>query len=280
MSDNTLFANMWDSFYNRDDPRHASKTAPFSAVFKNFALDTPLKNHLYNVYSTVAFMLASAATGAIATFNSPPHPWVWLIVQLSAVLAFYFSSPFTHYLSINLQSALLYIISGTTGILLTPLLHQAIRHDPATLPIALIATTIVFAALSIAALKADRVSVLYYYSSFAMIAGVLSFYSLVVMLFGMNLIPTMAYVAFGLVAACFSIVLDTQNMIYKFEQSNTEHNGNNNNGKVYIDYKTDALLLFWNFVKLFVRLLHLIMKFTNKKDDNDNNRRRNNDRRR
>jgi FtsH-binding integral membrane protein len=274
----SLFSDLWDTFYNRDISSNANKTPPFSSVFKNFSLNSPLKRHLYNIYSTVALMLGSASIGAIATYNSPPNPWLWIIIQLAAVATFYFSSPFTHYFSINLQSALLYIISATTGILLTPLLHQAIDHDVMVLPIALIATTIVFLSLTIAAMKADRVSVLYYYSSFGMFFGILSFYSLVAMLFGTNLIPTMIYVVFGLIMTCFSIVLDTQNIIYKFEQhgSGSSHRGGEN---VMVEYKTDALLLFWNFMKLFVRILHLVMKLTKKDDKNSNNRRRNDSRR-
>ena len=232
----------------------------FNELFKSFNLSEPLRGHLVSVYGTVALMLLTAFCGSVATFYSAPHPYIWAFVQFGAMLWFAFSSRTSRFLTFPLRSVLLMVISATTGVLLNPLLKHAIEIDEAVLPIALGSTLILFASFTVVAFKVERLSVMYYYAPIATLIGLLSFYSLISSLFGMDLIPTFIWTTIGMVMTSFFIILDTQAICLRFEQGDD-------------DSEQHSLLLFLDFIKLFIRVLHIVIALMGNKKKEDRNKR-------
>lgn len=263
----SAWSGIWDSFNGRSGPNDPNKRS-FSQTFQNFGIPQRLQAHLFNIYSTLAIMIGLSSISAIATWNTPPHPWIWGLLNFGAMIWFAFSSPQTQFLTINLQTTLLYTIASTTGILIVPALRMAHFEAPMAIPLALISTTLVFAALTIAAFKAERASVLYYWSGISLAVGALSFYSLIIMMFGLEVLPSIFWSAISLVTTCFVVVLDTQQILAEYHQ----------NPGAELEYKGAVLKFFWSFSKLFIKLLHIMMNLM-KDDKKDNERRRREERR-
>ena len=109
---------------------------------------------------------------------------------------------------------------------------------------------------------------LYYWSGLSLAIGALSFYSLIVMMFGLEVLPSIFWSAISIITTCFVVVLDTQQILAEYHD----------NPGAELEYKSAVLKFFWSFSKLFIKLLHIMMKVM--KDDKKNDERRRRDERR
>ena len=139
------------------------------------------------------------------------------------------------------------------GLGIGPLIGMAASIDPSIVVTAFLATTVIFAAFSIAAMVATRRSYLYLggvLSSIMMIMMVMSLLSM----FGLrNDFTTNVQLGMGLLVFMGYVIFDTQLMIEKADAGMK-------------DFISDALQLFIDFVAIFVRLLIILSKMSEKKE--------------
>lgn len=139
------------------------------------------------------------------------------------------------------------------GLGIGPLIAMAGAINPSIVVTAFLATTVIFAAFSIAAMVATRRSYLYLggiLSSVMMIMMVMSLLSL----FGLrNDFTTNLQLGMGLLVFMGYVIFDTQLMIEKADAGMK-------------DSITDALQLFIDFIAIFVRILIILSKMSEKKE--------------
>jgi len=145
-----------------------------------------------------------------------------------------------------------------TGIYLSPLINLAMNVDPQIVMTAFLLTTMIFVCFTLSALLTQKRTYLY-------LGGMLSAGTSIIFLLGlMNLFGRSELIFninlyFGLALACGYILYDTQLIVERA-----------NNGDM--NYVKHALLLFIDMVDLFVRILIILLKNSQKKDKRSNNR--------
>jgi len=220
----------------------------WAAISKTTPLTAPIKQHLTNVYTTLALTILSAAIGSI----------FYLTTGIGGSLSFIAGIGLIFWLAFTPKEgntakrfSLLMGFAFIEGISIGPLLLATLDIDPSIISTAFFGTVCVFGCFSASAYFAERRSYLF-------LGGLLSSsLSTLVLLGFLNIffrstlvLNLMLYV--GLLVFCGFVCFDTQLIIEKAAQGNG-------------DVIMDSLELFLDFVAIFVRLLIILSKDKDKK---------------
>jgi FtsH-binding integral membrane protein len=201
------------------------------------------KQHLKNVYVCLALTMLSAAAGAMAFFILNMQ---LAIVSVLGSIILIFALMATPHTPENVPKRLGFLcgIGGFTGFSLGPLLAAVANIDPSIIPTAFLASCAIFGSLSLAALLAERRSMLF-------LGGfLLSGLNMLVMMLFFNIFLG-SYMVFqldlygGLLLFCGFVLFDTQLIVERY-----------NNGDD--DYIRHSLNLFLDFINIFRRLLIIL----------------------
>lgn len=215
-------------------------------------LNPPTRKHLKNVYSALALTMLAAGVGALGFFFIGIGGALFSVIGSIGLLL---GMAFTPHSPENTPKRLgmLCGFGLCTGLGLGPLLSVVGSINPSIIPTAFLATCVIFACFSLAALYSERRAWLY-------LGGMLmSGLSVLCLVMFMNIF-FQSYMAmqfelyFGLVIFCGFILFDTQLIVEKFNSGNT-------------DYIWHSIDLFLDFINIFRRLL-MIMASKEKKRKN------------
>ncbi|KIY93165.1 Bax inhibitor 1 [Monoraphidium neglectum] len=132
---------------------------PFSKIFSLGHIDSRIQKHLQKVYTTLAATLLVAAAGVYADVTYHVGGAVTGLLAFGSLMALVFMAPTQQ----NLQKryALLAAFAFCQGVSLGPLVGMALDVNPALVLLASLATSLVFACFSAAALLTQRRSYLF-----------------------------------------------------------------------------------------------------------------------
>jgi len=214
-------------------------------------LQPRVQTHLKNVYTCL--MLATAA----ATLGVWLSSMGWLNYPRLAIFASMITSIwlFTVEFSAQTQAKCFGLLSATalfTGIYLSQLINLAIDVDPQIVMTAFLFTTIIFVCFTFSALYTQKRT--YLYLGGLLSAGTSIMFVLSLMnLFGRSELIFNVNLYLGLVLACGYILYDTQLIVERAANGDT-------------NYVKHALMLFVDMVDLFVRILIILLKNSQKKE--------------
>eukprot|EP01095_Lingulamoeba_sp_RSL-Kostka_P014213 TRINITY_DN6130_c1_g3_i2.p1 TRINITY_DN6130_c1_g3~~TRINITY_DN6130_c1_g3_i2.p1 ORF type:complete len:248 (-),score=61.08 TRINITY_DN6130_c1_g3_i2:124-867(-) len=207
-----------------------------------------VKNHLRNVYASLFCTLLMASFGSYFYLE---YQMGYMLATIGSfigiMLVSFIQEQTTRFLS-------LMFTGFCVGLSLGPLIVLALKTDPSLVIIALTSTTIVFGCFTIAALAAKRRSYLYLGGILSSVLSMLFWISIMNMLFFHNEAVVMAKTYLGLVLFCGYVVYDTQLIIEKASLGDR-------------NFISHSLILFLDFVNIFVRVLIILIKNSNKKKD-------------
>ena len=147
------------------------------------------------------------------------------------------------------------------GIILGPLIYMAIEIDANIVRSAILVTVCVFGSFTAMSLMSKKREWLYLGSilnSFCLFLFFMSFFPSSVFGYHISLYG-------GLIMFCGYVLYDTQVIIDRVERLGIENS----------DWVSDAMLLYIDFIAIFVRILIIILKNRNKGNDNANNAKNN-----
>jgi len=214
----------------------------WAALGKTSAITPQIKQHLTNVYTTLAATILSAAIGSLVYLKTHfgGGPTFLLGIGLIIWLAM------TPKHEMNKRLGILLGFGFVEGLSLGPLMYSLIQLDPTIITSAFIGTVCIFGCFSAAAYFAERRSYLYLGGMLGSALTIMTVLGLLNMFFrSVAIFNGLLYV--GLLAFCGFVVFDTQLIIEKAAEGNK-------------DYVWDSLELFLDFVSIFVRLAIILSK--------------------
>uniref|UniRef100_A0A7S2UVY9 Bax inhibitor 1 n=1 Tax=Fibrocapsa japonica TaxID=94617 RepID=A0A7S2UVY9_9STRA len=221
-------------------------------IMKTNDLTPQIQKHLMNVFGLLSATVAMAAFGVwftIAMGLLGSSQWAGLgCLGLMLYLVFTQESPQTR----TTRMAVLLAFGFLKGMTISGLVYVALDVDPSIVITAFLGTVAIFVCFSGAALVAKRRSYFYLAGILSSATSLLLLTSIAGMFFFSNLAFAMnLYV--GLLVFCGYVVLDTQMLVEKAAYGQC-------------DIVKDALNLFVDFVAIFVRILIILLKNSEKKD--------------
>jgi len=232
---------------------------PISPSIFSFApISKDVQQHLKNVYLTLGISLLSATLGVFAHLKFAIGSATFLC-SLCGVgsLLFLLATP-TQRDNLAQRLVLLLGFSFFQGVLLGPLVQLALILEPSLIFIALSSTVVIFACFSLASIMANNQrTYLYWGGALSSALSTLFWMSFLGMFFHSPLNLTIQIYG-GLLLFIGYVLYDTQLIILKSE------NGDN-------DFVKHSVELFIDFVAIFVRILIILLK-NSQKDKKNNSR--------
>uniref|UniRef100_A0A2N9G3T3 Bax inhibitor 1 n=1 Tax=Fagus sylvatica TaxID=28930 RepID=A0A2N9G3T3_FAGSY len=211
---------------------------------KNFRQISPVvQTHLKKVYVTLCCALIGAGFGAYLHF-------IWNIGGLLTSFACFGTIMWllsTPTYQEHKRVSLLMVASLFEGASIGPLFDVAIAVDPSILVTAFVGTALAFACFSAAAMLARRREYIYLGGVLSSGLTILLWLHFASAIFGGSAAIFKFELYFGLLVFLGFMVFDTQDIIEK------AHLGD-------LDYVNHALLLFTDFIAVFVRILIIMLK--------------------
>lgn len=207
-------------------------------------LEKDVKQHLKNVYTTLAVCLLAAAGGAYVHVMTDILKANFIVSLGSIVfMLMVYSTPAT---AANEAKRFAFMIgfASCSGIATGPLLDMAMRLNPAIIVTAFMATSAIFACFTLAALYAPDRKFLYMGGILMSCVSTLFWLSLANIFMGSRLIFDLS-VYLGLAVMCAFVLYDTQLIIEKRRRGDQD----------YIWHSVD---LFVDFIGVFRRLLIIL----------------------
>ena len=223
-------------------------------------LEPPVKNHLKQVYSTLALATFAAALGSyvhlFTNFMSGG-----LLAALGA-LGFGLAVTLTPDNGKNAQKRLYYLLgfAGCMGLTLGPLMEVAMHLNPRIIPMSLVSTFLVFASFSLSSIFSTHNKWLYLGGGLMSLLSVMFFMSIANMFIGSYYL-FQAQLYLGLIVFCLFVMYDTAVIIEKRRMGDTDH-------------IKHAMLLFTDLVDLFRSILVILMQKERNRDNARSNRNR------
>jgi FtsH-binding integral membrane protein len=225
-------------------------------LFDFSTLQPRVQNHLKNVYTCLLGATLAATLGIYLSMTG------WLNYPRLAVFASIITSIWLFSIELNQRTQMkcFGLLSATalfTGIYLSPLINLALQIDPQIVMTAFLLTTIIFVCFTLSALYNQKRSYLYLGgllgtgTSIMLLLGLMNLFGRSQLIFNVNLY-------LGLAIACGYILYDTQLIVERANQGD-------------LNYVKHALLLFIDMVDLFVRILIILIK-NSQKEKKSNNR--------
>jgi len=247
------------SYFNQFNTNEKTNTNKFNlrTLFDFSNLQPRVQIHLKNVYTCLLAACFCATLGVYLSLNG------WFDYPRLAIVASIVTNIWLFTIDFNAQTqqkcfALLSATAFFTGIYLNPLIHLAINIDPQLVMTALLVTTLIFLCFSLSALFTQKRTYLYLGGLLATGTSIMFVLSLM-NLFGRSQLLFDVNLYLGLAIVCGYILYDTQLIIERA-----------NNGDM--NYVKHALLLFIDLVDLFVRILIILIKNSQKREKKSNNR--------
>lgn len=223
----------------------------------NNKLETPVKQHLKNVYACLAMSTLAAGVGAsLHLFTNILQ--AGLLSAIGALVCFFLliSTPDDNGKGMTKRVGYLLGFSALSGVGMGPLLEHVILVDPSIVVTAFIATSVVFVSFTLCAIFSDRGKWLYLGGILFTILNSLMLMSFANIFFGSTLLWN-AQVYLGLLAMCGFVLYDTQAIIEKRRMGSK-------------DFVAHSLDLFVDVLGIFKRLLIIL---TQKEEDQRKKRR-------
>lgn len=230
-----------------------------SAALKDFTNLTPtIRNHLKNVYATLALAMVSASVGSYWAMVTGFHlaPFLSILATIGLTLAIH-ATPHKMVTQRVLMANLLAFVMGAS---LAPLLSVIVMIDPSIITTALVGSIGVFASFTGAALFAERRSYMFLGGILGSAMNFMFFTSILSIFFGFSFFMDLR-LYLGLFVMSGFVIYDTQVIVERA-------------GLGHLDFVADAVNLFVDFVGIFVRLLIILAKNNDGKDRRRNNNRR------
>jgi FtsH-binding integral membrane protein len=225
-------------------------------------LEPPVKQHLKQVYTTLATATFIAAVGSyVHLFTDIMSGGI--MASLGA-MGFALAITMTPDTGKNADKRYYYMLgfAGCTGLALGPLLDLAMYLNPRLIPMAFVSTCLVFASFSLSSIFSTHHKWLYLTGGLMSLLSLMLFTSIINIFIGSYFL-FQAQMYLGLIVFCIFVMYDTAVIIEKRRMGDT-------------DYIKHSMLLFTDFVELFRTLLVLLMQ---KERDRNNNSRSNRSRR-
>ncbi|XP_012540498.1 bax inhibitor 1 [Monomorium pharaonis] len=238
----------------------ASSTIPnLNAFFNSFSttLNSPVKQHLKNVYGCLSLSTVSAAAGAyVHMYTQLLQANLLTTIGTMGLLIALMSTPYD---GKNQKLRLGYLLGFTflSGLGLGPLLELVVSIDPSIVMTALVGTTVIFVSFSLSALLAPRGRWLYLGGILMSMLNIMLISSFV-NLFLRSFFIMQAHLYLGFFLMCGFVIYDTQLIIEKY------HMGSR-------DFIMHSLDLFIDFVSVF---RHLLVILTQKELSKDSRKRK------
>jgi len=226
----------------------------WAAVAKAHNIGPRTKQHLVNVYAALTATVLAAAVGSLV-YLSFGIGGAWSLLVGFGLLIWLASVPAQE---AEKRMSILAGFGFVQGLSLGPLIDFVIDIDPQIIATAFVGSVVVFGCFSACALFAERRSYLYLGGMLSSALSLLVVLSFLNMFFRSTAFANVS-VYFGLMLFSGFIIFDTQLMVERAERG-------------HMDYVSDALQLFLDFVNIFVRILIILAK---NRDGNNNKRRRN-----
>ena len=219
----------------------------------NQNLNSSVRQHLRNVYATFTVATVAAAIGAAVVCRNNLFI-ITALVGSSVCLRRLQEIPYDGGKNQRKRLTILITFCFLIGFSLGPLIDEAIAIDPNLLVKSLLASSIVFACFSLAALGAPRGYYLYLGGTILSLLSTICIFSLINLFIVRSQLIFELNLYLELIILCGFITYDTQIII---EQVSDEK-----------DYIIDALLLFYDFVVIFKSLLKSLIYKEKKKKKN------------
>jgi len=223
----------------------SSPSFSIDQILKDNDINDQLRQHLARVYIMLGITVFSAFIGVVAHlyFN------IGGILSTFAVIGLLFLCMNKNQDSTQ-RAGFLCLLGFFKGCSIGPLIDIVLDVEPSILVTAFLATTTVFACFTLSALFAKR-------SSMLLLGGILSsmlsilFLTSIANIFVRSMWLSSVHLYLGLAVFCGYVLFDTQLIIEKF------HRGDS-------DVVSHALELFIDFVAIFVRILIILLKNSQK----------------
>ncbi|TPX71839.1 hypothetical protein SpCBS45565_g00780 [Spizellomyces sp. 'palustris'] len=222
-------------------------------------LSPSIQQHVRNVYTNLAVMLAISSLGAYLNMSGIIQGGTWSLVGcMGTLIAFSLTPPNPS--NENWRKYLLYGFALSKGLSLGPLLSFSLYVNPRTVFTALLGTCLIFACFSLSVLTAPSRNVLYTRGLLSTAAMLLAGLGLVNIFVGSKAIFNVE-LYLGLMVFAGYVVYDTQLMITKAELGSR-------------DYLRHSMELYVDLVAIFVRVLTILNKRAEEKDKRRRNEKR------
>ncbi|XP_039252119.1 putative Bax inhibitor 1 [Styela clava] len=237
------------------DTLFGNRPIKLSALSDFSQLSTETKKHLKNVYTCLMITMASAGVGAYMNLKMQFGQGGLLTALVSIGLMIWLATTAHNKENQMKRLAILSAFGFTTGIGLGPLINLTIQINPQIVVTAFMTTSVIFACFTLAALYAQRRSLLYLGGICGSGLTMLLFASLLNIFVGSTLL-FQANLYIGIAIFSGFILYDTQLIVEKHV------NGDN-------DYIWHSVDLFLDFINLFRRIMILLASNENKNKRKD-----------
>lgn len=216
-------------------------------------LEPPVKQHLKQVYTTLATATLVAAIGSyVHLFTDLMSGGI--LASLGA-MGFALAITMTPDTGKNAEKRFYYLLAfaGCTGLALGPLLDMAMYVNPKIIPMAFVSTCLVFASFSLSSIFSSHHKWLYLTGGLMSLLSIMLLTSVINLFLGSYFL-FQAQLYIGLIVFCIFVMYDTAVIIEKRRMGDTDH-------------IKHAMLLFTDLVEIFRTLLVLLVQ----KERNRNN---------
>ena len=225
----------------------------FNKLFEFSEITPRVKEHLNQVYGTLSIGCLFAAATCMYTPVALAENFLFLIVSIIATIGLLIAM---HQKKGNQDHGTKFVcflaITAIDGALLKPLMNVAASIDPAIIVNALVYTGIIFGSFTLTSLMTKRRSMLFLGGFLSSLLLGLSFGMLISFFTGISMMSYLAYNVLTLVIFSLYVIYDTQLIVEK------AHLGD-------FDYNIHALELFIDLVRIFVRIVRILIILSDKK---------------
>eukprot|EP01041_Mallomonas_annulata_P004319 gene4320-8589_t len=229
----------------------------FATIFKLNDLTPDIQKHLARVYSSLIACILSACVGVIFNLYTGFGGFFGIFGALGMLFWLHVDQQKTAWLR---RLSMLCAFGFLKGTSIGELVHVAIHVDPSIVVTALLGTVAVFSSFSMAALVAKRRSY-FFLSGFLGSAGMLLGLLGLANMFMWSVQIYLVQLYMGLLLFSGFVIFDTQMIIEKAHQGSR-------------DFAGHASELFIDFVAIFIRLIIILMRNSQKREENDRRKKR------
>lgn len=224
-------------------------------VLKMNALTPEIQTHLAKVYTVLGLTVLAAAVGA--AFDVFLYHAGGLLTLLASMFVMYkLVTMDKHNNNVAARGGMLCLFGFLNGVNLGSLVALTLQVDPSILVTAFMSTTLVFACFSASALVAKRREYLFLGGILSSAMSAMFMMSLMNFFFRSAAMYTL-HLYLGLFVFCGYVIFDTQMIIEKASLGDD-------------DFIMHGMELFVDFVAIFVRLVIILLRNSEKKGKKDN----------
>ena len=230
----------------------------FNKLFQFSEISPRVKEHLNQVYGTLSIGCLCAAATCMYTPAALVNNFLFLIISIIATIGLVitmFSKKGNQ--DHGTKFVCFLAITAIDGALMRPLMDQAIEIDPVIIVNALVYTAVIFGSFTLASLMTKRRSMLFLGGALSSILMGLTVSLMFSFFTGVSFLSYFVYNVITLIVFSLYVIYDTQLIVEKAHQGD-------------FDYNIHALDLFIDLVRIFIRIVRILMILSEgKKKRND-----------